>query len=235
MKDLCASVEWILETHLHADHLTAAQYLKQQLGGKIGIGNRIKDVQKVFSHLFHTEDELKNGSDQFDILFDHNDTFHIGSLAAQAMHTPGHTPACMTYLIHNEQADLAFVGDTLFMPDYGTARCDFPGGDARTLFRSIQKLLALPESTYIFMCHDYRPNGRPLAFITSVKAQKRENIHVREGTSENTFVNMRETRDATLDMPVLILPSVQINMRGGNMPEPETNGIRYLKIPLNTL
>lgn len=233
--ELGASVEWILETHLHADHLTAAQYLKQRLGGKIGIGNRIKDVQKVFSHLFHTEDELRSGSDQFDILFDDNDTFHIGSLTAQALHTPGHTPACMTYLIQDEQAGLAFVGDTLFMPDYGTARCDFPGGDARTLFRSIHKILALPESTHILMCHDYRPNGRPLAFITSVKAQKRENIHVREGTSEDTFVNMRETRDATLDMPMLILPSVQINMRGGNMPEPETNGIRYLKIPLNTL
>lgn len=233
--ELGASVEWILETHLHADHLTAAQYLKQQLGGKIGIGNRIKDVQKVFSHLFHTEDELRSGSDQFDILLDDNDTFHIGSLTAQALHTPGHTPACMTYLIQDEQADLAFVGDTLFMPDYGTARCDFPGGDARTLFRSIHKILALPESTHIFMCHDYRPNGRPLAFITSVKAQKHENIHVREGTSEDAFVNMRETRDATLDMPMLILPSVQINMRGGNMPEPETNGIRYLKIPLNTL
>lgn len=233
--ELGASVEWILETHLHADHLTAAQYLKQRLGGKIGIGNRIKDVQKVFSHLFHTEEELRSSSNQFDILFDDNDTFHIGSLTAQALHTPGHTPACMTYLIQDELAGLAFVGDTLFMPDYGTARCDFPGGDARTLFRSIHKILQLPESTQIFMCHDYRPNGRPLAFLTSVKAQKHENIHVREGTSEDTFVNMRETRDATLDMPTLILPSVQINMRGGNMPEPETNGIRYLKIPLNTL
>ncbi|MNR09299.1 putative metallo-hydrolase [compost metagenome] len=233
--ELGASVEWILETHLHADHLTAAQYLKRRLGGKIGIGNRIKDVQKVFSNLFHTEAELSSDSDQFDILFNDNDTFHIGSLTAQALHTPGHTPACMTYLIQNEEFALAFVGDTLFMPDYGTARCDFPGGDARTLFRSINKILALPESTKIFMCHDYRPNGRALAFISSVKVQKHENIHVREGITEDTFVSMREKRDATLDMPVLILPSVQINMRGGNMPELEENGIRYLKIPLNTL
>jgi glyoxylase-like metal-dependent hydrolase (beta-lactamase superfamily II) len=234
VKELGASVEWILETHVHADHLTAATYLKDHVGGKIAIGNHIREVQEVFGNLFNSEAEFKRDGSQFDALLDDGEVFSIGNLSAKAMHTPGHTPACMTYVVRDDEHTMAFVGDTLFMPDYGTARCDFPGGDARTLFRSIKKILALPPATQLFLCHDYRPNGRPLAFQTSVHAQNAENIHVHEGISEDDFVKMREARDATLDMPVLILPSVQINMRSGHMPEPESNGIRYLKIPLNT-
>lgn len=234
VRELEASVEWILETHVHADHLTAATYLKEQLGGKIAIGNHIREVQEVFADLFASEPDFKRDGSQFDALLQDQEAFRIGNLSAMAMHTPGHTPACMTYVVYDNEHTLAFVGDTLFMPDYGTARCDFPGGDARTLFRSMKKILALPPTTQIFLCHDYRPNGRPLAFQTSVQAQNTENIHVHEGIGEDDFVRMREARDATLEMPGLLLPSVQINMRSGHLPEPESNGIRYLKIPLNT-
>lgn len=232
---LGASVQWILETHVHADHISAATYLKEKLGGNIAIGSRITDVQTAFGVLFNEGNEFKRDGSQFDVLLGDGQTFLIGTLKAEAMHTPGHTPACMTYVISVGEDTLAFVGDTLFMPDYGTARCDFPGGSARTLYRSMQKILALPASTRIFLCHDYRPNGRPIAFMTTVQAQRQSNIHLPEGVSEDDFVAMREARDATLDMPVLILPSVQVNMRSGHLPEPESNGIRYLKIPLNTL
>ena len=233
--ELGASVEWILETHVHADHLSAATYLKEKLGGKISIGSHIKQVQQVFGELFNCGATFSHDGSQFDVLLNDGDTFRIGTLDATAMHTPGHTPACMTYVVRNEGDSLAFVGDTLFMPDYGTARCDFPDGDARTLFRSIKKILQLPADTRIFMCHDYCPNGRPIAFMTTVADQRSSNIHVREGITEDDFVNMREARDATLEMPALILPSVQVNMRSGHLPEPEANGIQYLKIPINTL
>ncbi|MBA1203238.1 MBL fold metallo-hydrolase [Pseudomonas capeferrum] len=233
VRELGATVEWILETHVHADHMTAAPYLQARLGGRIAIGSHIREVQEVFGKAFNRGLEFKRDGSQFDALLDDGQAFSIGNLSAVAMHTPGHTPACMTYLITDHEHTLAFVGDTLFMPDYGTARCDFPGGDARTLYRSIRKILALPPGTQIFLCHDYRPDGRPLAFQTSVQAQNAQNIHVREGIGEDEFVKMREARDATLDMPALMLPSVQINMHGGHLPEPETNGIRYLKIPLN--
>lgn len=232
---LGASVQWILETHVHADHFSAATYLKEKLGGNIAIGSRITDVQTAFGVLFNEGSEFKRDGSQFDVLLGDGQTFSIGALKAEALHTPGHTPACMTYVISVDEDTLAFVGDTLFMPDYGTARCDFPGGNARTLYRSMQKILALPMSTQIFLCHDYRPNGRPIAFMTTVEAQRKGNIHLCNGVSEDDFVAMREARDATLDMPVLILPSVQVNMRSGHLPEPESNGIRYLRIPLNAL
>jgi glyoxylase-like metal-dependent hydrolase (beta-lactamase superfamily II) len=231
VRELGASLEWILETHVHADHLSAAPYLKEQLGGKLGIGTHITTVQNVFGKLFNAGTTFARDGSQFDHLFSDNESFTIGSLKAQAWHTPGHTPACMTYVV----GDVAFVGDTLFMPDYGTARCDFPGGDARILFQSIRRVLALPPLTRLFMCHDYMPGGRPVAWITTVAEQRAANIHVREGVDETSFVDMRTKRDATLDMPVLILPSVQINMRAGAMPEPEDNGMRYLKIPIDAL
>jgi sulfide:quinone oxidoreductase len=233
--ELGASVEWILETHVHADHLSAATYLKQQLGGKVAIGCHIKKVQEVFGELFNAGESFKRDGSQFDVLLAEGEAFRIGTLGAKALHTPGHTPACMTYFVQTEGHSVAFVGDTLFMPDYGTARCDFPGGDARTLFRSIKKILELPADTQIFMCHDYCPNGRPVAFMSTVADQRLNNIHVREGICEDDFVMMRENRDATLDMPTLILQSVQVNMRSGHLPEPESNGIQYLKIPLNTI
>ncbi|WP_462402030.1 MBL fold metallo-hydrolase [Pseudomonas sp. Marseille-QA0332] len=231
--ELGASVQWILETHVHADHLTAAPYLKERLGGKIGIGSRITKVQQVFGKLFNSEPTFKRDGSQFDHLFEDGEAFAIGNLAARAMHTPGHTPACMSYVVEDGEDGIAFVGDTLFMPDYGTARCDFPGGDARTLYRSIRKILSLPGQTQLFACHDYGPNGRPVQCVSSVQAQLESNIHVHEGISEDAFVKMREARDSTLDMPVLLLPSVQVNMRSGHLPEPESNGIRYLKIPLD--
>jgi len=192
-------------------------------------------VQKTFGALFNEAPAFARDGSQFDVLLEDGAEFAIGGLTARAMHTPGHTPACMTYLVQVGDETLAFVGDTLFMPDYGTARCDFPGADARTLYRSIGKILALPPSTRLFMCHDYLPNGRELMYMTTVAEQRANNIHIREGIGEEAFVEMREKRDATLDMPVLILPSVQINMRGGHMPEPEDNGVRYLKIPINAL
>ncbi|MFJ3681383.1 MBL fold metallo-hydrolase [Pseudomonas sp. NPDC090208] len=235
VQQLGVRVRWILETHVHADHLSAAPYLKDRLGGQIAIGSHITDVQQAFGALFNEGDQFKRDGSQFDALFEDGDHFLIGSLKAQALHTPGHTPACMTYVVSAGDLTLAFVGDTLFMPDYGTARCDFPGGDARTLFRSIKRILALPATTLIFMCHDYRPNGRPVEYLTTVDAQRKHNIHVHDGLGEDDFVVMREARDATLAMPALILPSVQVNMRSGHLPEAEANGVRYLKIPINAL
>lgn len=224
-------VQWILETHAHADHLTAAPYLKRLLGGKIGIGRPITQVQKVFKGIFNLDKSFCEDGSQFDALFENDETFLIGNLAVQVMAVPGHTPACMAYQV----GDAVFVGDTLFMPDVGTARCDFPGGDAKTLYASIQRLLSLPESTRLFMCHDYPPAGRPVAFETTVAEQRRKNIHVHDGISEAQFIQMRQARDATLDMPTLLLPSIQVNIRGGEMPPAESNGTSYIKIPINAL
>ncbi len=225
-------VQWLLETHVHADHLSAAPYLKQQLGGCMAIGDRITVVQNTFGKLFNAGTEFATDGRQFDHLFQDEETFQVGNVPARAIHTPGHTPACMTYVI----GDAAFVGDTLFMPDYGTARCDFPGGDARTLYHSIQKLFALPGETRVFMCHDYKAPGRDeFLYETTIAAEREHNVHVHSGISEQQFVDMRTARDATLTMPTLILPSVQINMRGGELPAPESNGTRYLKIPLDVL
>jgi glyoxylase-like metal-dependent hydrolase (beta-lactamase superfamily II) len=239
VRELGASVQWILETHVHADHLSAAPYLKAALGGQLGIGQRITTVQRVFGSLFNAGSDFCRDGSQFDHLFADGESFLVGGLQARAMHTPGHTPACMTYVVHDgdgPSADrAAFVGDTLFMPDYGTARCDFPGGDARTLYRSIEKVLSLPPETRLYMCHDYQPGGREVRFVSTVAEEREHNIHVRNGIGEEEFVAMRHARDATLDMPTLILPSVQVNMRGGRLPEPEDNGTRYIKIPLNIL
>jgi glyoxylase-like metal-dependent hydrolase (beta-lactamase superfamily II) len=225
-------VDWLLETHVHADHLSAAPYLKRELGGQLAIGENITVVQNTFGKLFNAGSEFATDGRQFDHLFKDGDTFQIGSLEARAIHTPGHTPACMTYLI----GDAGFVGDTLFMPDYGTARCDFPGGDARTLFQSVRRLFALPDDTRLFMCHDYKAPGRDdFRFQTTVAEQRAHNVHVHEGIGEAEFVAMRRARDATLGMPMLILPSVQVNMRAGQLPPAEANGTRYLKIPLDVL
>lgn len=224
-------VQWILETHAHADHLSAAPYLRQQLGGRIAIGGDIRTVQDVFKRVFHLEPEFRTDGAQFDHLFQDGEAFRIGGLEARAIATPGHTPACMAYQI----GDAVFVGDTLFMPDVGTARCDFPGGNAHTLYRSIRRLLSLPSETRLFMCHDYPPEGREPVWETTVAAQRAANIHVHDGVSEDDFVAMRTQRDATLAMPVLILPSVQVNIRAGAMPPPEANGVSYLKIPVNAL
>ena len=227
------SVQWILETHVHADHLSAGHYLKEQLGGTLAIGDRITVVQGTFGKLFNVEPEFATDGRQFDRLFKDGETFRVGNVEARAIHTPGHTPACMTYLI----GDAAFVGDTLFMPDYGTARCDFPGGDARTLYRSIHtKLFALPDATRVFMCHDYKAPGRDqYLYETTIGAERTGNVHIHAGIGEEQFVAMRQARDATLGMPTLILPSVQINMRAGELPPAEDNGTRYLKIPLDLL
>lgn len=229
------TVQWILETHAHADHLSAAPYLRQQLGGRIGIGAGIDGVQKVFKGLFNLEPEFRTDGSQFDHLFQDDEVFPIGGLQARVMSVPGHTPACVAYAI----GDAVFVGDTLFMPDVGTARCDFPGGNAHTMYRSVRKLLALPAQTRLFMCHDYPPlvDGRPRAVVweTTVADQRERNIHVHEGVSEDAFVKMRTERDATLDMPVLIMPSVQVNIRAGELPPAEANGVRYIKIPLNAV
>ncbi|AHY42512.1 MBL fold metallo-hydrolase [Stutzerimonas decontaminans] len=226
------TVQWLLETHVHADHLSAAPYLKQQLGGQLAIGDQITVVQDTFGKLFNAGTEFATDGRQFDHLFHDGDTFQVGKVQARAIHTPGHTPACMTYVI----GDAAFVGDTLFMPDYGTARCDFPGGNARTLYQSIQKLFALPDETRVFMCHDYKAPGREeFLYETTIAAEREHNVHVHAGITEEQFVAMRSARDATLGMPTLILPSVQINMRGGELPKPESNGTRYLKIPLDVL
>ncbi|MBB3212438.1 glyoxylase-like metal-dependent hydrolase (beta-lactamase superfamily II) [Herbaspirillum sp. Sphag1AN] len=233
IRELDARVEWLLETHVHADHLSAAPYLQGKLGGKIAIGAHITTVQKTFGALFNVGAEVARDGSQFDYLFQDGESFSIGSLRAVALHTPGHTPACMTYVVSDPRQSVAFVGDTLFMPDYGTARCDFPGGDARVLFRSINKVLSLPPETLLYMCHDYQPDGRPVQFVTTVAEQRENNIHLRNGVTEDAFVAMRTSRDKTLDMPTLLLPSVQINMRAGHLPEPEENGTRYLKIPLN--
>lgn len=225
------TVQWILETHAHADHLSAAHYLRAQLGGRIAIGAAITQVQAVFRGVFHLEPGFQPDGHQFDHLMTDGETFSIGTLQARALSVPGHTPACMAYQV----GDAVFVGDTLFMPDVGTARCDFPGGDAHTLYQSVRKLLALPGDTRLFMCHDYPPGGRAPAWETTVAAQRADNIHVHDGVSEAEFVALRTTRDATLDMPRLILPSVQVNIRAGAMPPAEANGVTYLKIPVNAL
>jgi glyoxylase-like metal-dependent hydrolase (beta-lactamase superfamily II) len=222
---------WILETHAHADHLTAAPYLQQHLGGKTAIGDHISTVQQVFKGVFNLEPEFATDGSQFDHLLKDGETFSIGALSVSTMFVPGHTPACVAYQI----GDAVFVGDTMFMPDVGTARCDFPGGDARTLYASVRKILSLPDETRLFMCHDYPPNDRPVVFETTVGEQRRKNIHVHDGISETQFVEMRSKRDATLEMPVLILPSVQVNIRAGHLPPAEPNGVSYLKIPMNAL
>jgi glyoxylase-like metal-dependent hydrolase (beta-lactamase superfamily II) len=224
------TVEWILETHVHADHLSAAPYLKERTGARVGIGAKITTVQKTFGKVFNAGTEFARDGSQFDQLFEDGDLIRIGSLQGQALHTPGHTPACMTYCF----GDAAFVGDTLFMPDYGTARCDFPGGDAAALYRSIHKLFTLADNTRLFMCHDYKAPGRKeYANETTVADERRDNVHVHEGISEADFVRMRTERDRTLGMPRLILPSVQVNMRAGRMPPAEDNGQVYLKVPVN--
>ena len=222
---------WILETHAHADHLTAAPYLQEKLGGKLVIGSNITHVQNVFKGVFNLDSQFATDGSQFDHLLQDGEALTFGKLSLKALFVPGHTPACMAY----EIGDAIFVGDTLFLPDVGTARCDFPGGNAKTLYQSIQKILSYPKETKLYMCHDYPPSDRPVAFCTSVGAEKAENIHVHDGITEEQFVQMRTTRDQTLDMPNLILPSVQVNIRAGHFPEPEANGKAYLKIPLNVL
>ena len=224
-------VDWILETHVHADHLTAAPYLKEKLGGSIAIGSNVAAVQEAFKGVFNIEDLATDGS-QFDHLFEDGDAFEVGSIAGSVIGTPGHTPACITYVV----GDAAFVGDTLFMPDFGTARTDFPGGDAGMLYDSIQRILALPGKTRLFLCHDYKAPGRDeFAWETTVAEQREANVHVNQGVSRDEFVAMREGRDSELGMPRLILPSIQVNVRAGRLPEPEANGVRYLKIPLDAL
>jgi glyoxylase-like metal-dependent hydrolase (beta-lactamase superfamily II) len=223
-------VEWILETHVHADHLSAAPYLKEKTGARIGSGSHVKEVQRTFSQAFNSQDEMRCEGEQFDKLFEDNEVINLGSLCGVALHTPGHTPACMTYVF----ADVAFVGDTLFMPDFGTARCDFPGGDPQNLIQSIQKIFALAPQTRLFMCHDYKAPGRDeYKNETTVAQEREENIHVAMGTSEADFVKMRSERDKCLGMPRLILPSVQVNIRAGNLPAAENNGQTYLKVPVN--
>ncbi|MGB4248846.1 MAG: MBL fold metallo-hydrolase, partial [Pseudohongiellaceae bacterium] len=222
--------EWIIETHVHADHLSAAPYIQERLGGKLGIGDRITVVQETFGKIFNEGTEFQRDGSQFDRLFADGDSYQIGTMTAHAMHTPGHTPACMTHVI----GDAAFVGDTLFMPDGGSARADFPGGDARTLFKSMRRVLTLPNETRLFMCHDY-PEGRPVAWETTVEAERKGNIHVNDTISEEAFVAMREKRDKTLGMPRLILPSLQVNMRAGHLPPADTDGKVFLKLPVNVL
>lgn len=224
-------LEWILETHAHADHLSGAAYLKSQLGGKTGIGDRITTVQKVFKGIFNLDMEFKSDGSQFDHLFRDGDEFRFGRLTGKILFVPGHTPACVAY----QFGDAVLVGDTLFMPDVGTARCDFPGGDAKTLYTSIQRILSMPSDTRLFMCHDYPPNDRPVAFQSTVGEERAQNIHIHDGVTQEQFVEMRNTRDASLEMPVLILPAIQINIRAGEMPPKEDNGVAYAKIPLNLL
>lgn len=225
-------VDWLLETHAHADHLSAAPYLKEALGGTIAIGSAIRTVQKVFGTVFNEGPGFARDGSQFDALMDDGDRFRVGTIEAIALHVPGHTPACLAYVI----GDAVFVGDTLFMPDYGTARADFPGGDARTLYRSIRRLMQLPSEARVFLCHDYKaPNRDGFVWETTIGAERTANVHVHEGVAEDDFVAMREARDATLGMPRLILPSIQVNMRAGHLPEPDTNGVRYLKLPVDLL
>lgn len=232
IRDEGLQVQWLLETHAHADHLSAAPWLQQQVGGKLAIGEHITIVQDTFGKVFNAGTEFKRDGSQFDHLFTDGADFTVGNLQATALHVPGHTPACMAYVI----GDAVFAGDTLFMPDYGTARCDFPGGSARQLYRSIQRLLALPDETRVFLCHDYKATGRDrFAWETTIGAERTANVHVHEGVTEATYVEMRESRDATLTMPRLILPSVQVNMRAGHLPEPDDNGVRYLKLPVDLL
>jgi glyoxylase-like metal-dependent hydrolase (beta-lactamase superfamily II) len=221
--------EWILETHAHADHVTAAPYLKSKLGGKVAIGDHISVVQGVFKGIFNLEQSFPTDGSQFDHLLQDGEEVHFGNLSFKAMFVPGHTPACMAYKV----GDAIFVGDTMFMPDVGTARCDFPGGDAHVLYQSMRKILSFPPETRLFMCHDYPPNGRPVQFETTVADEKKSNIHMHDGISEEQFIEMRTKRDTTLEMPVLILPAIQINIRAGEMPAKESNGVSYLKIPVN--
>jgi glyoxylase-like metal-dependent hydrolase (beta-lactamase superfamily II) len=226
------TIDWLLETHAHADHLSAAPYIQQKLGGKLAIGREITTVQNVFGKLFNFGTEFARDGSQFDKLFADGETFSVGEIPAITLHVPGHTPADVAFVI----GDAAFIGDTLFMPDYGTARADFPGGDARKLYRSIRRLLSLPEETRLFLCHDYKAPGRDhYLWETTVGAQRAENVHVHDGVAEDAFVDMRTTRDKTLDLPHLILPSVQVNVRGGRLPPAEDNGTRYLKLPLDLL
>lgn len=224
-------LEWLIETHVHADHLSAAPYIQSKLGGRIGIGAKICVVQDVFGKVFNEGTEFQRDGSQFDRLFDDGDTYTIGTMTARVMATPGHTPACMTHVV----GDAAFVGDTLFMPDGGTARADFPGGDARELYRSIRKVLSLPPETRLFMCHDYAPGGREISWETTVAEERANNIHVRDGITEDEFVRLRTERDKTLAMPRLIVPSIQVNMRAGHFPEPDESGRRFLKVPIDTL
>ena len=225
-------VIWLIETHAHADHISAAPYLQDKLGGKLAIGREIIRVQEVFGKLFNAGTDFERDGSQFDKLFDDGETFQIGELEGIALHVPGHTPADMAFII----GDAAFVGDTIFMPDFGTARADFPGGDAHQLFRSIRRLLSLPDETRLFLCHDYKAPGRDdYAWETTVKQQREENVHVKDGVTEEDFVAMRTSRDKTLAMPTLIMPSVQVNIRGGRLPEPEDNGVSYIKIPVNAV
>ncbi|MFZ2627428.1 MAG: MBL fold metallo-hydrolase [Rugosibacter sp.] len=225
------TVDWILETHAHADHLSSARYLQEKLGGRIAIGGHVTQVQTIFKKLFNLEPGFALDGSQFDHLFADNESFQVGGLTGRALFVPGHTPADMAYQFD----DAVFVGDTLFMPDVGTARCDFPGGDAHTLYQSVQRLYALPPETRLFMCHDYPPPERGPLWATTVAEQRRKNIHIRDGVSTADFVQRRTARDATLEMPVLIIPSVQVNIRAGDLPPAEDNGVRYLKVPLNTL
>lgn len=232
VKENKLDVQWLLESHVHADHLSAAPYIQMEVGGKIGIGSHITDVQETFGKIFNEGTEFQRDGSQFDKLFVEGDTFHIGQLRGDVLHTPGHTPACMTYVI----GDAAFVGDTLFMPDFGTARCDFPGGSSENLFSSIQKILTLPNATRIFVGHDYKAPGREhYAWETTVGEQKKKNIHIKSGKSKEDFVKLRDERDAKLAMPKLIVPSLQINMRAGNMPEPDEQGDVFLKVPINKM
>ncbi len=225
-------VEWVLETHVHADHLSAGDLIRERTGAKLAIGWRITEVQRIFGELFEAEAAFARDGSQFDRLLGDNERLRIGNLELAAMHTPGHTPACMSYAI----GDAVFVGDTLFMPDYGTARADFPGGDATTLFHSIHRLYGLPTDTRVFLCHDYKPQGRDeFVWETTIGEERRANVHVRDGVKEADFVHMREARDATLGMPALILPSIQVNMRAGRLPPADDSGKRFLKIPLNAL
>lgn len=225
-------VTWHIETHAHADHISAAPYLQEKLGGKLAIGRGIIQVQEVFGKLFNAGTDFERNGSQFDKLFDDGETFNVGELEGIALHVPGHTPADMAFIV----GDAAFVGDTIFMPDFGTARADFPGGDAGQLFRSIRRLLSLPDETRLFLCHDYKAPGRDeFAWETTVKQQREENVHVKDGVTEKEFVEMRTTRDKELPMPKLIMPSVQVNIRGGRLPDPEDNGVSYIKIPVNAV
>lgn len=235
VRELGASVQWILETHVHADHLSAADYLKRRLGGRTGIGGHVTTVQRTFGELFNAGPDVARDGSQFDHLFADGEAFDVGALQCRAMHTPGHTPACMTYVASDGVDVAAFVGDTLFMPDAGTARCDFPGGDARTLFQSINKVLSLPAHAMLYVCHDYQPGGRDVQFASNVADERENNIHVRNGITENEFVALRTARDAQLSLPALMLPAVQVNMRAGRLPAPEDNGRRYFKIPIDAL
>ena len=231
IRDNGLALEWLIETHAHADHLSGAPYIQDKLGGKIGIGTGIVKIQEEFGKIFNEGTEFQRDGSQFDRLFEDGDTYQIGGMNVFTMHTPGHTPACMTHVMGNA----AFVGDTLFMPDGGTARADFPGGDARQLFQSIKRVLSLPEKMRLFMCHDYGPGGREIQWETSVGQERANNIHVRDGISEDDFVALREARDTTLSMPKLIVPSIQVNIRAGHLPDADESGKRYFKVPINEL